>query len=401
MSWAAYQWKASWPRSAGAGPAFGPAAGQGPGVGGVQGAALAREQVVVERLLDQGMPEAVGVPLLVGDQQVAGDRLAQQPEQPLLRHGGHGSQQLVVDLGAGRRGHPQHLLGLLGQGLHPGQQQVAQGRGQLGPPRVGGQQLLGEERVALRAGQDVGDQPRRGRVAEDPGHQTGQLGAGERVELQALGAAAPFHLGQERPQRVAGVQLVGAVGEDRDHPGPEVAQQELEQVEGGPVGPVQVLDHHQDRAPLGQAVDDPEQQLEQPPRRGRDRHRRGRAQLGHEAGQLRAGAAEHRVQLVGPDGGRQRPQGLHHRRVRQDAVADVEAAAGQHHGAGRAGLAGELGDQPGLAHPGLAGHHDGDRLAGRGALQRRPEPSELGGATDQDGAGDHLGHATDHARRRS
>jgi hypothetical protein len=31
-------------------------------------------------------------------------------------------------------------------------------------------------------------------VAEDPGHQAGQLGAGERVELQALGAAAPLHL---------------------------------------------------------------------------------------------------------------------------------------------------------------------------------------------------------------
>jgi hypothetical protein len=37
-------------------------------------------------------------------------------------------------------------------------------------------------------------------------------------------------------------------------------------------------------------------------------------------------------------------------------------------------------------------------FAGRGALERGPEPGELGGATDQDRTGDRLGHVADHAR---
>jgi hypothetical protein len=49
---------------------------------------------------------------------------------------------------------------------------------------VGGQQLLSEERVAPRARQDVSDQRRRGRLAEDPVEQLGQLAAAEPAKLQ-------------------------------------------------------------------------------------------------------------------------------------------------------------------------------------------------------------------------
>jgi hypothetical protein len=309
----------------------------------------------------------------------------------------------VVDPGPGRRGRAHDPLGVLGQRLDPGQQQVAKDRRQVGAVRAGGQQLLGEEGVALGAGQDVADQPRRGPVAEDPGDQVGQLAPGQAGQLDLLGPAGPLQLGQEGPQRVAAVQLVGAVGEDQGHAGPEVAHQVSEQVAGGPVGPVQVLDHQQDGTAGGQAVEDPEEQLEQPPwgrARRRPRGGRRRDQLGDQAGELDAGAAEHAVQLGRVEVGGQLPERLGQRRVRQRPVADVEAATAEHGHAGRLGLAGQLGDQPGLADPGLARHDHGDRGPGRRPLGGGPEPGELGGAAGQDGAGDALGDAADLARRR-
>jgi hypothetical protein len=85
---------------------------QGAGIGGMQGAALHRQQVVVDRLLHQRVPEDVAAAGLVDGQHVVGDRLAQPPHE-----------------------------------------------------------LLGEERVALRTGQELPHQRRRGPLAEDPGQQ--------------------------------------------------------------------------------------------------------------------------------------------------------------------------------------------------------------------------------------
>jgi hypothetical protein len=208
------------------------AALQRPGVGGVQRAPLHRQQVVVDRLLDQGMAEGVGVAGLVDGQDVAGDRLAQQPHQLLGVLVDHLGQQLVVHPGAGHRRHLQHPLGRLGQRLHPGQDQLPQRRRQPGALQVGGHQLLGEERVALGAGQHLPDQRRRRRLAQDPGQQPGQLAAAQAAQLQPLGPAAAVQLGQERPQGVAAVQLVGPVGQDQGHPATQVAVKEPEQVAG-------------------------------------------------------------------------------------------------------------------------------------------------------------------------
>jgi hypothetical protein len=377
------------------------AALQRPGVGGVQGAALHRQQVVVDRLLHQGMAEGVGVAGLVGRQHVTADRLAQQPHQLLGVLADHGRQQLVVDPGAGHRRHLQHPLGRFGERGHPGQHQVAQDQRQPGPLQVGGQQLLGEERVALRTGQDLPDQRRRRRLTQDPGQQLPQVAAAQPVQLQPLGPAAAVQLGQERPQRVAAVQLVGPVGQDQGHPAAQVADQEPEQVAGGLVGPVQVLHHQQQRAALGEAVQHPEQQLEQPRRgqRGLDRPAGGlRAQLGHQPGQLGAGPAQHPVQLPRAQRHGQRPQRLHQRRIGQDPFADVQAAAGERDRAELAGPADQVGDQPGLADTGLARHHHDGGPAGRGPFEGHLELGGLGVAADQNRAGDSAGHASDHPR---
>jgi hypothetical protein len=150
-------------------------------------------------------------------------------------------------------------------------------------------------------------------------------------------------------------------------------------------------------------VQHPQQQLEQP-RRGQRRHRLPShglpAELRHQPGQLRAGAAQHPLQLRGIEQVDERPQRLHHRRVRQDSVPDVQAAAAEGDRAEPAGLAKQFGHQPGLADARLARHHHDGGLAGCGPLQRRPELGDLGVTAGQHWTGDSSDHATDHPRCR-
>jgi hypothetical protein len=59
-------------------------------------------------------------------------------------------------------------------------------------------------------------------------------------------------------------RLVAAVGNHHQRPLlSEVPDQEGQQVAGGAVAPVQILDHQHQRVLLGQAPEQPEQQLEQ------------------------------------------------------------------------------------------------------------------------------------------
>ena len=51
-----------------------------------------------------------------------------------------------------------------------------------------------------------------GGVAEDVAELVGELGAVEAVELDAHRARGALELAQQGPQRVAAVQLVGAIG---------------------------------------------------------------------------------------------------------------------------------------------------------------------------------------------
>ena len=99
------------------------------------------------------MPERVAAAVILGHQHVVGDRLAQQLNQVPGRLRRDLGEQIVVHPLAGDGGDLQQPLGRLRQRLHPRQQQVSQRLRQLAGPPVaaapGGQQLFGEERVAL------------------------------------------------------------------------------------------------------------------------------------------------------------------------------------------------------------------------------------------------------------
>jgi hypothetical protein len=239
---------------------------------------------------------------------------------------------------------------------------------------------------------------------------------------------------------VAAVQLVGAVGPDQQQPAvAQVADQEGQQVTGGPVGPVQVLDNQQGPVLAAEALQQPQQQLEQPPLvrpvpRGcgqpvelepavgyapppgglaPDRVAAGWArvgwaragwarvgwqgQLGEEAGQLGPG-------LAGDQAGQGRlvqvahepAQGLDQGGEGDALAAQLDAAAGQHGRPGGPGPGDHLADQPGLADPGLTADQDHRRGAGGGPVAGRGQPGQLLGPADKGRAGERRRHVDEY-----
>ena len=93
----------------------------------------------------------------------------------------------------------------------------------------------------------------------------GELGPIEAPELEAFRATAALLLGEERQQRVAPVELVGAIGRDEDDRAlPQIASEKAEQLEGRPVGPMDVLDHDEQRRSRREPLEEEEDVLEQP-----------------------------------------------------------------------------------------------------------------------------------------
>ena len=167
--------------------------------------------------------------------------------------------------------------------------------------RPGREQLLGEERVAVASGPG----PRRAAAAAGaaprmPASRAPSSSRSRRPSSSRSTVGVAVQLGQPRPQRVAAVQLVAAVGGHQHDRGlGQVGHQERQQVQGRAVGPVQVLDG-QDQRPLGgQPLQHAEQPLEQPRPGQLARGRRGglgRAEVGDQPGQLRPPGASHRAQ---------------------------------------------------------------------------------------------------------
>jgi len=96
-------------------------AGKQAGVGGVQPYLLARQQVAVDRLLQQRMAKRIGATGPVRYKDAGTDRLAQTLLKFRLGPPGHLGEQAVDYPAAGYRPDPQHLLGWLGEGFDPSQ----------------------------------------------------------------------------------------------------------------------------------------------------------------------------------------------------------------------------------------------------------------------------------------
>ena len=98
-----------------------------------------------------------------------------------------------------------------------------------------------------------------GRTAEDARQLVVDFAAGERGELEAIDLPAPPQLGEQGQERMALVQLVGAVRPDQHHAAlGEVSYQEAEQVAGRPIRPMKVLQRDDGDGIGGDALDQSE-----------------------------------------------------------------------------------------------------------------------------------------------
>ena len=339
---------------------------------GVQPGALAGQQVVVDRLAEERVPEGVGRAARLGED-VGLDGAAQRGLEVGGVQAGDRREQLVRHVSAGDAGDPDHLAGAVVEAVEAHQQHVGQLGGHVsagGPRRP--DQLLDEEGVALGPVDDLGDARLADRgVAVDQVDEEAHVGVAERLDLHALDSAQPRPLRDLRPQRVAPVQVVGAVGHDQPHrPREGSGEQEAQHVARRLVGPVRVLDDHEQRAALGhrleQVVDggedvaaveglvlvavvggaEPSARLEAG---------EGGVTLGHARGHLRPLRED-------------APEDLGEGEVGQRPVGQVEAVAGQHQPALAERDVAQLGQQPGLADARVAGEEHGVR---RGAARAR------------------------------
>ena len=345
----------------------------------VQPGALARQQVAVDGLAQQGMPEHVALGA-VGHEELVGDGF---PHGGLVlgRHQARrGLDQLVVGLAAGHRSRAEHPLGGVGELLDPAEQQRRQPGGQALLRAVaadrGGEQFLGVVGVALGPGHDAvqlggADPAVRGRRQV-----LGQGRGAQRGEVDRDDAGQPEQLGHHGPERVPPVQVVGPVGADQrdpfavQHPG-----QERDQVPGRGVGPVQVLEHQQDRSrgrELGEQAEHAAEHL-LPGQAGAVRVDGGAsAALGqqHAQGRTRAQRVPDRAGLGGTS-----------QRVRQrqvgHAVAQLRALAGQVGEPAARGEPRDLRHQPGFAHPGVAADQCDHRAARLGVIEQREQAAEF------------------------
>ena len=265
----------------------------------------------------------------------------------------------------------QHLLRGLGEALDPQHQRVAQrGRQRAAPVEPGGEQLLGEQRVALAARVQALDQVGVGRAAEDVGERLGELVARQPAQLDPARAGVALELGEQRPQRVAAVQLVGAVGGDNEHAlaarlrARKARKARVERSAqwrsssasstgcSRPSRSSSVSSASNSRACGGRRA---RRRPAAPRRRARAAARRARARA---AGEL----VEHRVVVAG-----ERAQRADDRGVGQLALAQLDALADSDtrrpRGPGR-----ELGDQARLADARLAGHEGERRTAVGGGV---------------------------------
>ena len=393
--------------------------GQQLGEPGVQPGPLPGQQVGVEGLPDQGVPEHVPV-RAARHEQLLGHAIADRVLVLRTVQPGRGPDDVVVHPAPADRRRPQHLLGRGGQLLDPGQQQGGQPAGQhvaagCSPHRAtsaraasrravaqpadraagtarrhGGQQFLRVVGIALRPGHHPVQGGRVQRRARQRGQVIGHVRVAQRPQLDRGHAGQPQQLRDHRAERVPAVQVIGAVRGHHGHPLPvQDPAQERDQVAGGAVGPVQVLEDQQHRVPVGQLGEQPEHRAEQlllgesgdfP---ARLRHH---VPVRQQAAQNRPGGQCGRERFrCGAWSGRALPQRVGQRQVR-NAVAQFRATPGQDQEPAVRGPGGELGDQPGLPHTRVAADQRVGRTAFAGVVEQAEQARQFTVPADQPSA---------------
>jgi hypothetical protein len=326
----------------------------------VQLLALAGQQRRVDRLGQQRVAETEAARCLHRHQHAMLHRLPQRLAHLGLGQRRHRAEQWVAHVAAGGRGQPQHALGRRVEPRGALQQHLAQAtRQRAALVAGGGQQLLGEERVALGAGDDLVRQRRRRQGVGASRQQRGQLLTLERAELDRQRRARAPHAIRQPAHALGRGEFVRAVGrQQQDPPVAQVVGEEDDQVQRGGIGPVQVLEHQQHRRsgrPLAQQL---KRLLEHP--------------------QLRA-----RRLPIGLRKRSERAQDLDERLVRQLRADEVDRAPEEDLESCVAGARRQLGRKPGLADARLPGDEDGRAAPCLRRAEGALELPELACASDE------------------
>lgn len=245
----------------------GPAApGEQPRERAVQPRPLPGEQIGVDGLTCEGVPERVRV-VVPGHEKLPPHRLAQRRLQFLLGQTDRLPQHIVLHPASRDGGGPQHLLRGVGELLEADQQHIGETSGHPTGLRVGGrEQFLRVEGVPLGPLHDPPDRGVGQRPVLQGTHQPHHVGVAQRAQLQPFHGGQPYQLREQRPQGMPTVQVVGPVRGENGQPVPEdtPAEQEPQQVPRRLVGPVQILQHEQQRGGIRHIGQQPRHPLEQP-----------------------------------------------------------------------------------------------------------------------------------------
>ena len=265
-------------------------------------APLGRQEVFVRDLADERVAELVrrATVGLDRDEHMLVDGVAEVFDEVGLWTVGDGREQVMLRTPTDDGRDPQHALRLRGQGGQPGEQDLLERRreGSTTVPRGTREQFLDEERIAVRPGEHVVDEPGARHGSEDPGDLGLNLVTIEARQVDALDRRQPLEEGEQRQQRVPPGQLVRPVRPDQGQP--FVAQPSREEGEQGArrrIGPVQVLEHKHDRSFVRQAAQHVKHGFEEAlaridvvvgwTERGRPAPHRGRAPAGRGGRRLR------------------------------------------------------------------------------------------------------------------
>ena len=337
------------------------------------------------------MAEHVAALGVVDHEHVVLDGLAQRRvELGLLEARDRGEQPVGHGAARGRRDAQQPLGGWV-EALDAGEEDVAQGQRQLVGVRAAlhrAEDLLDEECVALRALVDLVHEPRARRRAEDGLELLRDLRAPEALQLDALHGPYALPAGDERPQRMAAVQLVGAEADDHEHASAvQRAHEQGHEVERRPIRPVQILDHEHERAVGSEPLDHAHDQLEQARRaaltEGSPAERAVGIEVRQHLPQLGAGRSDELIELLGRRVAHERAERVRERAERQALAAHLDAAAREHPRARLARALGRLLDESCLAHAGLATQEHHRRVPRDRSVERRRQRRQLGVSADE------------------
>ena len=344
----------------------------------MQPVTLAGEQLVIHGFARQRVAEAASVAF--EHQDLVGDSLAQRLADLTDRASGHGGQQPIIDRAADQGCLTQHGLDRSWKPADACEDGVANGGGECTRTCPDREQLLGVERVAVGAGQNIVDDRVSRHPTGDARQKDRQLTTSHPGDVHVLHHRVAGQLVEHRLYRVTTMDVVGAVTDhQRNFRRAQVAGQERDEVAGRPVGPVQVLDRHeQPGRAFAHGLEQGQGLLEDRPRT----HVAPATSTGQQRQQLGCDLVQQRLEQLCTERRPQPAENLDERSMRDPDVAQIDAAG--HHAPAATLLqpVAQLIDQAGFAHPGVAADQNELGLA-LCSLDRTLQLAQLGVAPDE------------------